>query len=89
MNASHQKAAATLPLLRWAIYPYLAERKVYDLDGTPGDDWQGDGREAAYPNRQGQHGRVVPAAWASNAVRSPAPKRQQPAFNEDNDGDNP
>jgi hypothetical protein len=89
MNHSHKKAAATLPLVRWAIYPYLADRKLYDIDGTPGDGWQGDGPDAAYPNRQGKHDRSLRAARASDAVRSPAPKRQQPAFQEDNDGDNP
>ena len=75
MNYPHHKAAATLPLVRWAIYPYLADRRVYDIDVTPADGWQGHCPEAAYPNRQGQHGRVLRAARASNAVRIPASKR--------------
>jgi hypothetical protein len=89
MNPPHPKAAATLLLLRWASYPSRADRKMDDRDGTPGDGWQGHGPEAASPNRQGQHGRVLRAAGVSNRVRMPAPKRQQPACNQDKEFDNP
>ena len=61
MNPPHQKAAATLPLVRWAIYSSMADRKVYDINLTPGEGWQG------------KHGRLPRAARASNRVRIPAP----------------
>jgi hypothetical protein len=89
MNHPHQKAAATLPLVRWAIYPSIADRKVDDSDGTPRHGWQCHGPDAASPNRQGKHDRSLRAARASNRVRIPAPKRQQPAFTEDNEFDHP
>ena len=38
MNPPHHKAAATLPLLRWASYPSTADRKGDDSDLTPQDD---------------------------------------------------
>jgi hypothetical protein len=58
---------------------YIIDRKVYDIDITPGYGWQCDCPDALYQNRECKHVRALRAALASNGITVAAPKRQQPA----------
>ncbi len=58
---------------------YIVDRKLYDIDVTPGYGWQCDCPDAQFQNRECKHVRSLRAALAVAGISIPAPKRQQPA----------
>ncbi len=58
---------------------FIVDRKVYDIDVTPGYGWQCDCPDAQFQNRECKHVRSLRAALAAAGITLPAPKRQQPA----------
>jgi hypothetical protein len=57
---------------------YIIDRKVYDIDITPGYGWPCDCPDALYQNRECKHVRALRAALTQNGITIAAPKRQQP-----------
>jgi hypothetical protein len=56
---------------------FIADRKVYDIDVTPGYGWQCDCPDAQFQNRECKHVHALRAALAKNGIKVAAPQRQQ------------
>ncbi len=57
---------------------YIVDRKVYDIDVTPGYGWQCDCPDAQYRSQECKHVRSLRAALTQAGIDVPAPKRQEP-----------
>jgi hypothetical protein len=56
---------------------FIVDRKVYDIDVTPGYGWQCDCPDAEFQSRECKHVRALRAALATNGITIAAPQRQQ------------
>jgi hypothetical protein len=53
---------------------FIVDRKVYDIDITPGYCWQCDCPDALYQNRECKHVRALRAALTQNGITVSTPK---------------
>jgi hypothetical protein len=58
---------------------FIVDRKVYDIDVTPGYGWQCDCPDAQFQNRECKHCKSLRACLTRHSILVPAPKRQQAA----------
>jgi hypothetical protein len=59
------------------LTPYIVDRKIYDIDVTPGYGWQCDCPDAQFQGRECKHCHALRAALAKNGIKIAAPQRQQ------------
>ncbi len=58
---------------------YIVDRKLYEIDVTPGYGWQCDCPDAQYRSRECKHVRSLRAALAQAGIDVPQPQRQESA----------
>jgi hypothetical protein len=58
---------------------YIVDRKVYDIDVTPGYGWQCDCPDAEFQGRECKHVRSLRAALANAGIQIAKPQRQHVA----------
>lgn len=66
-------AGFRLTKLAW----YIVDRKVYDIDVTPGYGWQCDCPDAQFQNRECKHVHSIRAALAAAGIAVATPQRRQ------------
>jgi hypothetical protein len=58
---------------------FIVDRKLYDIDVTPGYGWQCDCPDAQFRSRECKHVHALRAALTRAGITIAAPKRQEPA----------
>ncbi len=74
-DADGRTVGFRLTRLAW----YIVDRKLYDIDVTPGFGWRCDCPDAQYRSHECKHVRSLRAALAQAGIDVPQPQRQEPA----------
>lgn len=70
---------ATVGFRLLKLTPFIIDRKVYDIDVTPGYGWQCDCPDAQFQSRECKHCKALRAALVKEGIEVAVPAKQEPA----------